>query len=120
MMTSDEEDIEASLKILLGTGLGERFLNPEYGLNMRELLFEPMTTTMKTLVKDRIRTAILIYEPRINLLSCDLDDSAQYEGLIRVLIEYQVRATNSRYNLVYPFYTSDNNELRNTLESKGR
>jgi phage baseplate assembly protein W len=120
LMTSDEEDIQASLRILLGTGPGERFLNPEYGLNMRELLFDPMTTTMKTLVKDRIRTAILIYEPRINLISCDLDDSAQYEGVIRVLIEYQVRATNSRYNMVYPFYTSDGNELRKTLESGGR
>ncbi len=104
VMTSDEEDIEASLKILLGTSTGERFLNPKYGLDMREVLFEPISTTMKTLLKDRVKISILIYEPRINLLSLEVDTSAQDEGKVSIILEYEVRATNSRYNLVYPFY----------------
>jgi Baseplate wedge protein gp25 len=45
LMTSDEEDIQASLKILLGTSFGERFLNPKYGLDMHELLFDPHRRT---------------------------------------------------------------------------
>ncbi|HBB35675.1 MAG TPA: hypothetical protein DDZ80_10170 [Cyanobacteria bacterium UBA8803] len=110
VMTSDEEDIEASLKILLGTAIGERFLNPKYGLDMQELVFEPMSTTLKTYLQDRIKTTILIYEPRINLLAVELDTSAQYEGRINLVIDYEVRATNSRFNLVYPFYTEG--ELR--------
>jgi uncharacterized protein len=117
VMTSDEADIEGSLRILLGTGLGERLMSPEYGLNMNDLLFEPMSTTKKTLIKDRIKTSILIYEPRINLLNIDLDDSGQYEGAVVILLEYEVRATNSRYNLVFPFYTSDSNEVRKGLEA---
>jgi phage baseplate assembly protein W len=68
-MTADEEDIQASLKIMLGTAAGERFMNPKYGLDLHELLFEPMGTTAKTLLKDSVKYAILIYEPRINLLS---------------------------------------------------
>jgi|MudIll2142460700_1097286.scaffolds.fasta_scaffold05227_3 hypothetical protein len=112
LMTSDEEDIEASLKILLGTVMGERFLNPRYGLNLQGMLFEPMSTTMKTFLKDSVKTAMLIYEPRINLLSLELDTSAQYEGRISIIMEYAVRATNSRYNLVYPYYTTDANEVR--------
>jgi phage baseplate assembly protein W len=115
VMTSDEEDIQASLKILLGTGIGERFLNPKYGLDMHEMLFEPMSTTLKTYLQDRIKTTILIYEPRINLLSVDLDNSAQYEGKLNLVIDYEVRATNSRFNLVYPFYTTDGNEIRGTV-----
>jgi len=111
-MASDEADIEESLRILLGTSLGERFLNPKYGLDMHEMLFEPMSTTMKTFVEDRVRTSILVYEPRINLLSLEIDTSAQYEGKIRILMDYEVRATNSRYNLVYPFFTSDSSEVR--------
>jgi hypothetical protein len=114
VMTSDEADIEASLRILLGTALGERFLNPKYGLDMHEILFEPMSTTMKTFVEDRVRTSILVYEPRISLLSLELDPSAPYEGKISIRVEYEVRATNSRYNLVYPFFTSDSSEVRNT------
>lgn len=115
VMTSDEEDIQASLKILLGTGIGERFLNPKYGLDMHEMLFEPMSTTLKTYLQDRIKTSILIYEPRINLLSVELDNSAQYEGKLNLVIDYEVRATNSRFNLVYPFYTADGNEIRGTV-----
>jgi uncharacterized protein len=112
LMTSNEEDVETSLKILFGTGLGERFLVPTYGLDMHEMLFEPMSTTMKTYLEDVIKTAILINEPRINLLSLELDTSVQNEGRISIVVEYELRSTNSRYNLVYPFYTSDSNEVR--------
>jgi uncharacterized protein len=114
-MTEDEGDIKASLEILLGTNEGERFLNPKYGLNLHEMLFEPMSTTMSTFFKDRIKMAILIYEPRIELISLELDTNQQYEGKISVIVEYKIRATNSRYNLVYPFFNSDGNELRRTF-----
>ena len=117
-MTSDEEDIRASLVILLGTAAGERFLNPEYGIDMHALLFESLSTTMQTYLKDRVKTAILIHEPRINLLSLELDTSAQYDGRVSIIVEYEVRATNSRYNLVYPFYLSDGNEIRGSVAVK--
>lgn len=117
LMMSDEDDIQASLKILLGTAGGERFLNPKYGLNLQEMVFEPMSTTMQTFLKDRIKTAILIYEPRINLLSLELDTSAQYEGKVNLILDYEIRATNSRFNLVYPFYTTDANEIRHTIDA---
>ena len=116
LMTSDEEDILASLQILLGTAAGERFMNPKYGLDMHEMLFEPMGTTAKTLLKDRIKHAILVYEPRINPLSLELDSSAELEGKISIILEYEVRSTNSRYNLVYPFYSTDSNEVRKTVD----
>ena len=111
-MTSDEADIRASLAILFGTALGERFLQPAYGLDMHEVLFEAVSTTMKTYLEDRIKTTILIYEPRINLLGLQVDTSRQTEGLLLILVEYAVRATNSRYNLVFPFAMSDGNEVR--------
>jgi phage baseplate assembly protein W len=117
VMTADEEDIQASLKILFGTAIGERFFHPKYGLDLQEMLFDPMSTTMKTYLEDRVKIAILIYEPRIDLLSLDLDTTAQTEGKISIVIEYKVRATNSRYNLVYPFSTTDSNEVRGTLSN---
>jgi len=119
LMTSDEDDIQASLKILLGTAFGERFLNPKYGLDMHEILFEPMSTTMTTFLKDRVKTAILIYEPRINLLALDLDTSEQNDGKVAIIVEYEVRATNSRFNLVYPFYIADGSEVRASVTTVG-
>ena len=112
LMTSDEEDIEASLKILLGTAAGERFFNPQYGMDMHQILFEPMSTTLNTFLKDKARTAILIYEPRINLLSLELDTSEQTEGRVSIIIDYEIKATNSRFNLVYPFYTAEGSEVK--------
>jgi phage baseplate assembly protein W len=106
VMTADEADIEASLRILFGTAMGERFMNPKYGLDMHDMLFEPMGTTLKTLLQDQVKMAILIYEPRIKLLTLDLDTSGHYEGNLSILVEYEVRSTNSRYNLVYPFNTA--------------
>ncbi|MBS1911433.1 MAG: GPW/gp25 family protein [Bacteroidetes bacterium] len=114
-MTSDEDDIQSSLKVLFGTSLGERFLHPKYGLDMRDLIFEPMATTTKTLLKDRIKTAILIYEPRINLVTLDIDTSNLNEGRVVLFLDYVVRSTNSRFNLVYPFNITDGNELRIAL-----
>lgn len=116
VMTAEEEDVAASLRILLGTAVGERLLNPKYGLDITELLFEPLSTTMKTFLQDRMKTTLLIYEPRIDLLDLGLDTTAQYDGKINVVITYQIRGTNSRFNLVYPFYTSDSNEVRNTVD----
>jgi phage baseplate assembly protein W len=114
-MVSDEEDIAESLRILFGTVVGERFLNPKYGLDMRGMLFEPFGTTMKTLVEDRVKNAILIYEPRIRLLALEVSTDGLTEGRVEIRIDYSVRATNSRFNLVYPFYVNEANGARTNL-----
>ncbi len=115
-MTTGEADIQASLKILLGTVMGERFLNPKYGLNLQGILFDPISTNLQTLLKDQIKTSLLIHEPRVNVLRLELDTTAQFEGRLVIHLDYEVRATNSRFNLVYPFYTSDGNEVRSTVD----
>ena len=47
-MVTDEQDIEQSLRILFGTAIGERLFAPGYGLDMREVVFEPMSTTLRS------------------------------------------------------------------------
>jgi phage baseplate assembly protein W len=112
VMTADEADIAASLRILFGTAPGERFLQPKYGLDLREIQFEPMSTTLRTFLKDRVRVAILIHEPRIRLLALEIDSPDPHAGTLNVAVDYEVRATNSRFNLVFPFYRTDGNEMR--------
>lgn len=114
-MSSDERDIEESLHILFGTALGERFLVPEYGLDMRALLFDPISTTMRTFLKERIATALLIYEPRIDVISLEVSSPDPNDGRLEVALEYRIRATNSRFNLVFPFYRFDSNEVRSKV-----
>lgn len=103
-MLSDEADIQSSLEILLSTRLGERVMQPSYGCNLDEMLFEPLTTTLKTYIADLIRTAILYHEPRITVNKIDMTESNDLEGLVLIKLEYTVKSTNSRYNYVYPYY----------------
>lgn len=112
VMVSNEADIHESLVILFGTVAGERLFEPKYGLDMHEMMFEPMSTTMRTLLLDRVRTSILVYEPRIKVITLSVDSPDPNTGQLNIQLDYEVRATNSRFNLVFPFYKTDSNELR--------
>jgi phage baseplate assembly protein W len=106
-MLQDEADIQSSLEVLLSTRLGERVMQPTYGCNLDELLFEPLTTTLKTYIGDLIRTAILFHEARITLNKLDMTESNDLEGLVLIKLEYTVKSTNSRYNYVFPYYKNE-------------
>ena len=111
-MISDEEDIRSSLEILLSTRPGERVMQPRYGCNLDELLFEPLTTTFKTYMKDLVATAILYFEPRIEVNKIDMDETNELEGKVIISIEYTIRSTNSRFNFVYPYYKTEGTEVK--------
>lgn len=106
-MLSDADDIQSSLEILLSTRPGERIMRPDYGCNLDELVFEPLTTTFKTYIKDLVSTAILYHEPRIEVNKIELEDTGELEGRILIIIDYTIRSTNSRFNFVFPFYKEE-------------
>lgn len=110
-MTDGVEDIRRSLQILLTTTAGERAMQPKYGCNLEELLFESLDTTTRSIVKDRIRTAILYFEPRIDVETIGIEPSVEGEGELLVSIAYVVRATNSRHNVVFPFHRNEGTEV---------
>lgn len=104
---SGEEDIKSSLRILLATRPGERVMQPLFGCNLDELVFENLDTTLMTEIKNKVEKSILYFEPRINLNSIDVIPQMELEGRILLDIHYIVKATNSRSNLVFPFYLSE-------------
>lgn len=107
VLVSGEDDIRESLRILLTTSLGERFLQPKYGCNLDELLFEPLNTTVKTYIRGLVKQAILHFEPRIELEDVEIETIDEPAGKIELVVNYRVRATNSRDNLVFPFYQAE-------------
>ena len=111
-MTQGYEDIEKSLEILLGTRKGERVLLPDYGCNLDEMVFEAFNESVKTYLADMVKSAILYHEPRIEPLQITIDDSYITEGRLMIEIEFLVRATNSRFNKVYPFYLEEGTEIQ--------
>ena len=113
-MLEQEADIASSLEILLGTRQGERVMLPQYGCNLDELLFESLDMRMKTLMADKIESAILYHEPRIQLEKVQLNDSRELEGVVLIEIIYRVKATNSRFNFVYPYYKLEGTDINLT------
>ena len=111
-MTQGHEDIEKSLEILLGTRKGERVLLPDYGCNLDEMVFEAFNESVKTYLADMVKSAILYHEPRIEPLQILIDDSYITEGRLMIEIEFLVRATNSRFNKVYPFFLEEGTEIQ--------
>jgi phage baseplate assembly protein W len=113
-MLEQEADIASSLEILLSTAQGERIMLPQYGCNLDELVFETLDTRMKTLMADKVESAILYHEPRIELESVRLDDSRELEGIILIEVIYRVKTTNSRFNFVFPYYKQEGTDINLT------
>ena len=109
-MFEAEKDIQSSLEILLSTAMGERVMQGEYGCNLDKLIFEPIDTTFSTFITEQIRTAILLNEPRVVLDHVDyfLDNPG---GRIDVSVDYTIISTNTRANLVFPFYLNEGTDI---------
>ena len=109
-LVRDMEDIEQSLNILLSTSLGERVMQPEYGCNLTDYLFESLSSGIIGYIKDRVKNAILYYEPRIVAEKIDVTSDASsdlLEGHFTITIEYAIPGTNSRFNYVYDYYKNE-------------
>lgn len=105
-LVSAEEDIRQSLHILLTTSLGERVMQPTYGCNLHDLMFETLSPTVASNIKELIRTAILYHEPRIRLNQLTLTPDPN-QGVVLITVEFTIISTNSRFSFVYPFYQQE-------------
>ncbi len=100
-----EESVRQSILIILGTAKGERVMRPDFGCSIYDLVFEPNSPSTAGKVSQAVQEALLIFEPRIDVLDVRVQSpSDQEREKMLVSIDYQVRATNNVFNLVYPFY----------------
>jgi len=120
MMTAEEEAIQDSLKVLFANLSVEQFIKPKYEPNMHNKTFMPMGFVKKTLLKDHIKHSILFVLSRISLLSLELDSASEHEGKLSIKIEYLVRSTNARNNLVLPFYRTERSNVRVSADFSNR
>lgn len=102
-MASDEDDIRQAVQIILGTAQGERVMRPDFGAGLQTLVFEPISTTTKALLRHRVEEALITWEPRIDNITAEVTAEPK-QGRLMLGIRYRIRATNTFYNLVYPFY----------------
>lgn len=107
-LVEDELDIEQSLRILLSTNPGERVMQPKYGCGLKAMVFREMNNATMVEIKTLIKKAVLFFEPRIELESVDVEPKGDArEGHLKIVLNYRVISTNSRSNMVYPFYLQE-------------
>lgn len=103
-MAAFEEDIRQAILIIMQTDPGERVMRPDFGAGLNALVFEPLNTTTLALVRHRVEQALILWEPRISVTEVQVTTDESERNRLLIEVSYQVRATNTFYNLVYPFY----------------
>jgi len=99
-----EESVRQSIWIILGTSKGERAMRPDFGCGIYDLVFEVNSASTSGKVAQAVREALLVQEPRIDVRDVQVEAPPGAGETLLIHIEYQVRATNNVFNLVYPFY----------------
>jgi phage baseplate assembly protein W len=107
VMVSGSDDIQQSLGILFATRLGERVLQDTFGCDLQQVLFEDIDQGLINSLTSLITDAILYHEPRIIVNRVDIAESAAQQGVVLISVDYTIKSTNSRFNMVYPFYLNE-------------
>lgn len=101
--SAQAEKIAESIRIILGTQQGERLMRPNFGSNLKRLLFAPNTAATASLAQHYVEEAIRTWEPRVSLEAVTVENENS-SAMLRIRISYRIRSTNEPGNLVYPFY----------------
>jgi phage baseplate assembly protein W len=103
-LVSMEEDVRQAILIIIQTELGERVMRPDFGAGLRAFVFEPVNVTTMQLIRTRIEEALIDWEPRIDINELRVETDKTERNTLEVNLLYTVRATNTQFNLVYPFF----------------
>ncbi|RLA83730.1 MAG: baseplate protein [Epsilonproteobacteria bacterium] len=103
-LVSNEDDIQEAIKIVLQTAPGERVMRPDFGCGINNYVFSIINTANLLQIENEIQRALTLYEPRILIQKVKASSAQSDNGYLDVSIEYLVKSSNARQNIVYPFY----------------
>lgn len=101
-LVAEEEDIQQAILLILRTNPGERVMRPDFGAGLDTVIFGVINQSTVALVRHRVEQSLILWEPRIDNIKIQIT-AAPRRGLLEIEIGYRIRATNTFYNLVYPF-----------------
>jgi Bacteriophage baseplate protein W len=103
-LASYETDIEQAIPIILLTEPGERPMLPEFGAGLRRFVFEPSSPVTYRAIEQAVQQALIDWEPRIDIDSVTVTPDDTEPNLLLIAVDFVIRATDTSYNRVYPFY----------------
>lgn len=99
-----EDDVKQSIQIILETSPGERVMRPNFGCGIADLTFTPLDTTTIQQIRSLVEESLRRCEARIEVLAVKVAEEMTLKGELLINIDYRVRKTNQKDNLVYPFH----------------
>lgn len=106
-LSAGEEDIRQSIWIILSTARGERAMRPDFGCGIHDLVFDSMSTATVGQFENRVREALIAFEPRVEVVRLDVSAREADRGQLRIELTFRVRETNHEFNMVYPFFLTE-------------
>lgn len=103
-LSTYDRAVKESIRIILGTARGERLMRPDFGCDLNRLVFAQNNTSTAGLAMFYVRESLEKYEPRIELLAVDANPDSDDPARMLINIDYRIVATDTKQNLVYPFY----------------
>ena len=74
---------------------------------IHDFVFASINTSNIGLIESSVREALITWEPRIELMDVSVSTEMADQGQLMISIDYRVRSTKNRFNLVYPFYVTE-------------
>jgi uncharacterized protein len=103
-LVSGEQEIEESIRLILGTARGDRPMRPEFGCGIQDYVFAPANAeTIGSIARD-VRQSLARWEPRIDVQEVEILADPDKPSRMRISVSYEIRRTNDPRNLVFPFY----------------
>ena len=106
-LAAHEESVRQSVWTILGTSPGERVMRPEFGCGLDDLVFSVGSAHTTGSVAVEVRRALTLWEPRLDLVDVQVSADEDAGNTLLIRITYRVRATNTVFNLVYPFFLEE-------------
>ena len=103
LMAETDNSIRQAIWIILATAPGERIMRPDFGCGIHDLVFAVNDVTTRTRVAQQVRDALVLWEPRIDVLDVTVETKGRGE-LLLINIQYRARTSNNLFNMVFPFY----------------
>jgi len=95
--------LESSLKMLLTTARGERLMEPEYGTNLRRMLFDPLNDALRSAVREEIARTVAQWEPRVEILFLEVAEEVSDTRKVSLQVGFRSLLNTKNINLSLQF-----------------
>ncbi len=103
-LTSERDELDQSIQVILATSPGQRVMRPTFGCRLQELVFAPNNSQTAAQARRYVEEALGMWEPRIEVTGVDVSPDSDDPSRMLILIDYKIKASRDPRSLVYPFY----------------